>query len=551
MIKDYGKQLKRGWRPSVSPSKICLSPFAKPRLFSLVIASLATFYSWTLAEGVYQESTSQSPRLREAPSPDSYRPTVSSYEPLPELPESSVVFHAPETENKLRERGIHTAVSTPLAQQGETLAYAVDVAVSQSRTQRAMASRRDASQSGVQAAQTLRNPKISNTTAYIGLLNQPEMKSQVDISGAVASIGGSLPPDLAGAVGPILSNLPTQFQVSTPVLDKNSVASVTSVTPPLYLGGRVKALEESAVAMTQAIAAGEEVDLQRVKLETTEAFFLVLRLRSLLQVAIDATASAQSHLHDAVKMESVGILTKNVALAAQVALSEAQQAELQVRTALSIAESAYNRILWRPLDSPVNLVEEEMAPLGESVDSLISSALANRGEIRALDAERRALQAQERVARADIKPQVAAVGAYSYIENSHMTANSNATAAIGMTWTPCDGGTSRAREQAARHSAMAVARLREETEAGIKLQIRQAWLAQNEAYARLKLAQNTVDHAEENYRVTTRGFQEGVLNHTEALDAASNLTAAKSAFTNAKYDAILATERLKRATGCF
>lgn len=503
------------------------------------------------AEGVAQESTLRSPGLREAPSPNSYRQSASTYEPLPELPESNVVFHDLQSENKPRGMETSPTVANSFALQGETLAQAVDVAVSQSRTQRAMASRRDASQSGVQAAQTLRNPKISNTTAYVGLLNQPEMKSQVDISGAVTSIGGSLPPELAGTVGPILSNLPTQFQALTPVLDKNFVTSVTSVTLPIYLGGRVKALEESAAAMTQAIAAGEEVDLERVKLETTEAFFLVLRLRSLLQVAIDATASAQSHLNDAVKMESVGILTKNVVLAAQVALSEAQQAELQVRTALSIAESAYNRILWRPLDSPVNLAEEEMAPLGESVDSLISSALAHRGEIRALDAERRALQAQERVARADIKPQVAAVGAYSYIENSHMTANSNATAAIGMTWTPFDGGTSRAREQAARHSAMAVARLREETEAGIKLQIRQAWLAQNEAYARLKLAQNTVDHAEENYRVTTRGFQEGVLNHTEALDAASNLTAAKSAFTNAKYDAILSTERLKRATGCF
>lgn len=410
-MKDYGKQLKRGRRLSTSSSKIRLSPFAKNRLFSVVIASLATFYSGMFAEGVAQESTLRSPGLREAPSPNSYRQSASTYEPLPELPESNVVFHDLQSESKPRGRETSPTVANSFALQGETLAQAVDVAVSQSRTQRAMASRRDASQSGVQAAQTLRNPKISNTTAYVGLLNQPEMKSQVDISGAVTSIGGSLPPELAGTVGPILSNLPTQFQALTPVLDKNFVTSVTSVTLPIYLGGRVKALEESAAAMTQAIAAGEEVDLQRVKLETTEAFFLVLRLRSLLQVAIDATASAQSHLNDAVKMESVGILTKNVVLAAQVALSEAQQAELQVRTALSIAESAYNRILWRPLDSPVNLAEEEMAPLGESVDSLISSALAHRGEIRALDAERRALQAQERVARADIKPQVAAVGA--------------------------------------------------------------------------------------------------------------------------------------------
>ena len=94
MMKDYGKQLKRGRRLSTSSSKIRLSPFAKNRLFSVVIASLATFYSGMFAEGVAQESTLRSPGLREAPSPNSYRQSASTYEPLPELPESNVVFHS-------------------------------------------------------------------------------------------------------------------------------------------------------------------------------------------------------------------------------------------------------------------------------------------------------------------------------------------------------------------------------------------------------------------------------------------------------------------------
>ena len=158
-------------------------------------------------------------------------------------------------------------------------------------------------------------------------------------------------------------------------------------------------------------------------------------------------------------------------------------------------------------------------------------------------------QAQAKLARADVKPQVAAVGAYSYIENSHMTGNSNATAAVGVTWTPFDGGTSRARQQAARQNAMAAARMREEAESNVRMQVRQAWLLQKEAHERVEIAQIAAEQAEENFRVATRGFQEGTLNHTEALDAATMLTAAKSSYTNAQYDAILATERLKSAVG--
>ena len=222
MRKEFGKKSRRGRRFSCSSSKDCRSTSAKSRLFSLVIASSLTFYGGTYAVGVYQESTLLPIDFREAPSPDSTRSSVSIYEPLPEYPESSVVYHNVQAENNSVVGRGNQPVSTPQALQGETLAQAVDVAVSQSRTQRAMASRRDASQSGVQAVQTLRNPKISNKTAYVGLLNQPEMKSQVDISGAVTSIGGSLPPELAGTVGSILANLPTQFQVSTPVLIKIS-----------------------------------------------------------------------------------------------------------------------------------------------------------------------------------------------------------------------------------------------------------------------------------------------------------------------------------------
>lgn len=96
---------------------------------------------------------------------------------------------------------------------------------------------------------------------------------------------------------------------------------------------------------------------------------------------------------------------------------------------------------------------------------------------------------------------------------------------------------------------MAIARAREETESLIRLQVRHACLAENEARERLNVALIAAEQAEENYRVVTRGFQEGVLNHTEVLDAATMRTAAKSALANAKYDAVIATERVKCAVG--
>ena len=493
----------------------------------------------------------------DAPSPANVAddaPNQSLFQILPDYPESQVRnFAAPPKEsNRKSSRGseiFSKESAVPNLPKGETLTQAIQIAVEQSRTQRALALRRGASQSTANAARSLKNPKINTTTTYVGMLNQPKAKTEIDHAGAISSISDSLIPGSSEALAPILDQLPHDYQIATPVLDRNFVATATSVTVPIYLGGRVEALTQEAEALAQAVEAGEEVDLQKVKLETIEAFYLVLRMQSLRQVAVEAIGAAQSHLADSERMENVGLLTRNVVLAARVAYSEAKQAELRIATAQSMAETAYNRILWRPLDAPVVLLDDHSNDLLEDVDALMNEALSNRGEIKILNAEGRVFQAQAKLAQADVKPQVAAVGAYTYIENSHMTGNSNATAAVGVTWTPFDGGTSRARQQAARQNAMAAARMREEAESNVRMQVRQAWLLQKEAHERVEIAQIAVEQAEENYRVATRGFQEGTLNHTEALDAATMLTAAKSSYTNAQYDAILATERLKSAVG--
>ena len=53
----------------------------------------------------------------------------------------------------------------------------------------------------------------------------------------------------------------------------------------------------------------------------------------------------------------------------------------------------------------------------------------------------------------------------------------------------------------------------------------------------------------ENLRVVNRGFKEGLIGHTEVLDAQTMRTQAQNNLANARYDAILATYHLQRAVG--
>jgi outer membrane protein TolC len=83
----------------------------------------------------------------------------------------------------------------------------------------------------------------------------------------------------------------------------------------------------------------------------------------------------------------------------------------------------------------------------------------------------------------------------------------------------------------------------------ISLQVRQTWLAREEAFNRLKVAQTALDSADENQRVTRDRYREGMGTNTEVLEAETRRTAAFTSYNNAKYDAVYADLRLKYVVG--
>ena len=99
------------------------------------------------------------------------------------------------------------------------------------------------------------------------------------------------------------------------------------------------------------------------------------------------------------------------------------------------------------------------------------------------------------------------------------------------------------------HQMTAVNRMRDEARSGIELQVRQAWLNEREARGRLEVARTAVTQATRNLEIVRKQFEEGVSPHSDYLQSVSLKTQADVNFTNALCDAILASFKLKRATG--
>ncbi len=412
---------------------------------------------------------------------------------------------------------------------GETLEEAWNAALSVSRSLSAKDYERLGAEATVNAARGVGMPKISNVTGVHALSDEPAIKTEAPLS----------------RLSPMFPNL----TLESPVCDTEFATTTTALTIPIFMGGRVQSMIEAAQAASCAIGAGRQIQEKDLKYEVAQTYFLVLRVRHLYEVAVEAEKTIAEHEKDAQRLLDNGIVTKNVILAAQVAHANAKQDLIKAQNAVTISQAAYNRLLWRPLDTPVNLADVDIPPLSGDLDALTQTAVSHRPELSALTYKSQALSAKSRVYQADRLPQVAAIGTHDYIKNTHLNENSFFTGSLGVAWTPFDGGVSRNRQAAAEYEAMAVTREYEEAESKIRLQVYKCWQDEQETRERVRTAEKAVESAEENLRVVNRGFKEGLTNHTEVLDAQTMLTHARSNLANACYDAILATYYLQRATG--
>ena len=421
---------------------------------------------------------------------------------------------------------IAIALFVPFAQ-AETLDDALHIALEASNRLMAESHLVEAARANVDAARATRNPVLANRTAYIALSDQPAYS--IDL--------------------PTIPQLPLPSSINLPISDQSFAVTSTSVTLPLYTGGKIGAMVDASRHQLGATSAGYSASFQDVKIEVAESYFNVLRCRQLLKIAQATENTLLRHQRDVEKLLEQKIVTRNALLAAQAAYSAASQEKLKAENMVLITESVYNRLLGRPLDSPVEIEEIPIPPVSGELETLTAEAMRNRKELTKIASESQASLSLSRASRADRLPQIVATGGHSYLQNSQMAKESYWNGAVGLSWTPIDGGTNRAKSRSSIQAAAASSRMWNEICSQITLQVRTAWILENETRSRIRVATLGHEQAIENYRVVTRQFQEGLVNHTEVLDAQTQLTTAAVNRCNAVYDAIVATCRVRRAVG--
>jgi outer membrane protein len=333
-----------------------------------------------------------------------------------------------------------------------------------------------------------------------------------------------------------------------PMAQDSTWKAQAMVSVPVYSGGRITHNVKAAEASLEAAKNNEVSSVLDLKMQVADAYIAVLRAEGGLQVA-------QAHVHS---MEEVnkgarnkfeqGVVAKNDVLATTVEYANATQKKLQAENQIDLAKARYNQLLNRSLTAPVKLTKQLPAfPKGD-LPKLSEQAVKQRPELVVLSEQIESLEQQAESVFSGLLPQVNLNGGYQYEQNRYQVYEGMWMVNIGMQWKLFDGTTRHSSDAIVKQTA-ALKEQRDDLSAMIGLQVRQSWLDAQEARKRIQVAKQALEQADENLRVSTDRYKEGLAVATEILKAEDLRTAAHDNLNNAEHDFALATLRLRYALG--
>ncbi|HTY10952.1 MAG TPA: TolC family protein [Bacteroidota bacterium] len=343
--------------------------------------------------------------------------------------------------------------------------------------------------------------------------------------------------------------------LSPTILDNYSLRA--TLAQPLFTGKKISGAIEAADYSARAT----EQDLRKDKADITygiqEAYWVLYQAIEAKRFVDENVDQVRIHETDADNLLRQGLLTKNDLMKVQVQMSDALVRQIDAEDAVQLAMYSLNNTLGLPLQTQIELSSAIRVNdrSWDAVDSLIKSAMDRRPEVLGMDARVKAGEAGLESARGSWWPQIYLVGNYSYLNPN--TRYFPVVEQFKGTW---DLSVSLSYDiwnwwQTGYQTAQAQAQLAQAQEGlsivrdGVTLEVTQCYLSIEKAKERKAVSEQGVAQAEENYRIMTGKYKQGLAVNSDLRDAEVELLQAKLNLTQSLVNYQLAIARLTRAIG--
>ena len=338
---------------------------------------------------------------------------------------------------------------------------------------------------------------------------------------------------------------------------KNVYSGMVTVQQPIFAGGKIVAYNMITKDLRDLAESKLEMKEQETVVTTDQAYWQIVSIANKLKLAESYAETLRSLSTDMDKMVAEGVATTSDQLSVKVKLNEAETALLKAQNGLALSKMLLCRICGLPLDSNIILADENLDDVLVTNDRPTyseSEVEANRPELKCLSIANDIYAKKVAVTRADYLPTVGAFGNYIVSNPSCFNGFQNE---FGGMWNVgvmakipiFHWGEGYNKTRMAKAEAKIQQYNYDDTKELIMLQVRQCEKQLSEADARMRLTQEKLNDADENLRMATSGFREGVVESSVIDLAQTAWLQAHSDYIDAKIDRIMAEVNLRKAAG--
>ncbi|MFR1293902.1 MAG: TolC family protein [Parabacteroides distasonis] len=401
------------------------------------------------------------------------------------------------------------------------------------------------------AAFTKYFPQLSANGAY--MWNQKDI-NLLDMGALSSSLSSSL-----GGLAqlPMIQHLMSGVNDMQHLDVQNIWVGNVSLVQPVFMGGKIVNYNQITKFAKQLAESMNNLQLQDLIYKTDETYWQVISLvnkKKLADAYVDLLRKMDS---DVTAMIYEGVATEADGLSVKVKLNEAEMAQTKVENGLALTRMLLAQICGLSLEEDLSLADEKLDnfPVETTQASAdLNEAFMNRNELRSLDLATKIYKRKERIAVAEMLPNVALAANYFVTNPNVFNGFKNDFAGmfnVGvMVKVPLSGwweGTYR------RNSAKAETRIKtlewQDAREKIELQVNQSVYKVNEAGKKLIASSRNMENAEENLRRANFGFEEGVIPALNLMEAQTAWVSARSSLIDAQIEVKLTEVYLSKALG--
>jgi outer membrane protein TolC len=343
------------------------------------------------------------------------------------------------------------------------------------------------------------------------------------------------------------------LQISPSILDNYSAR--LTLSQPLFTGNRLSSNTE----LTEFNSLAAETDYSRDKnqliLDIKVAYWNYAKSLKVKETLEKNIVQVKARLADLENLYNNGLATNNELLKVKVQLSNFEILLLDAANNIDISLYNLNNTLGIPVNTKLEpkAIIELKQPEVPKLDDLIKLSKHNRSDLKSLDYRIKSGEAGISFSKAGWYPQLNFTANYLYANpNSRIfpsVEKFKGTWDLGLTltydiwnWKVTSYQTKQAEANLEQTKIT-----KEITENNIDLEVNQNYKSLISVSAKMKLTKETVEQAQENYRVTNEKYKSGLLLNSEVVDAETTLLLAEINNITTIADYLIVIARLEKS----